>query len=63
MLKFVNYLGLGMAVGYICFGLYLLIGQYFIEKPMSFPNQHIFGGLLVGYGSFRIYRFIANSRL
>lgn len=47
-----------MAIVYILFGLYLLFGMYLVEKPIVIPNQNIFGGLLVAYGMFRIYRFM-----
>ena len=56
--RFIQYLGLVMAAIYILFGLYLLLGVYIVAKPMVVPNGNIFGGLLIGYGLFRIYRFM-----
>lgn len=42
--------------------MYLVLGVYFIASYGAFDfDSRIFGGLLLGYGAFRAYRFFGKK--
>lgn len=61
MAKWVEYLGITMAVIYILGGLFMLVGPFLMGFSLI-PNQNLLGGLLVGYGSFRIFRYYSGLK-
>ena len=58
MSKFITYFSLAMSVVYIMAGAYFLFGPYLFNINVSFEYAPILGGLVLGYGIFRLYRGI-----
>ncbi|MFN0048441.1 MAG: hypothetical protein ACKVOU_04900 [Cytophagales bacterium] len=62
MQKFLLYFSLFMALVYMACGVYFLLGSYLGWTPIPFQYQSIIGGLLAGYGSFRVVRSVNQIR-
>jgi len=62
MQKYMLYFGLFMSVIYVGVGLYFLLGSILGWTPAPFPYQNIIGGLLIGYGIFRIIRGVKQYK-
>lgn len=56
MQKFLLIFGIAMSVVYLAAGFYFLFGETFGWTPVPFKFQAILGGLIMGYGGFRIVR-------
>jgi hypothetical protein len=49
-------LDVGMGMLYVGIGILVLYMHYFGEMALSATYTYVFGGLLLAYGGFRIYR-------
>ncbi len=56
MSKSVIIFGVVMSIVYVCFGLFLLLASVYGNTNINFQYQNVLGGLLMGYGVFRVIR-------
>ncbi len=60
--NFRNSLDLGMGIFYILIGALVIYAKYFGSLELSPTYANLFGGLVIFYGLFRVYRGISNFR-